>query len=110
MFVVWIARRRVLVRVFGVRGGGRGERRRRVRAVRDVLYGATAHLTAAPELARAHGITYLIHKHAPSVFVRGGDDDQMMLDEILRDRRELMVNGGAPPEREASTAGPRAVF
>ena len=90
-------------------GGGRGERRRRVRAVRDVL-SAHAHLTAAPELARAHGITYLIHEHAPCVFVRGGDDDQMMLDEILRDRRELMVNGGAPPEREASTGEPRAVF
>ena len=68
-----------------------------------MCFTAHAHLTAAPELARAHGITYLIHKHAPSVFVRGGDDDQMMLDEILRDRRELMVNGGAPPEREAST-------
>lgn len=68
-----------------------------------MCFTAHAHLTAAPELARAHGITYLIHEHAPCVFVRGGDDDQMMLDEILRDRRELMVNGGAPPEREAST-------
>ena len=68
-----------------------------------MCFAAHAHLTAAPELARAHGITYLIHEHAPCVFVRGGDDDQMMLDEILRDRRELMVNGGAPPEREAST-------
>ena len=48
-----------------------------------MCFTAHAHLTAAPELARAHGITYLIHKHAPSVFVRGGDDDQMMLDEAL---------------------------
>lgn len=59
-----------------------------------MCFAAHAKLSATPELGRAHGIEFVVHEHAPRSFARGGDDDQGMLDEILRDRRELMVNGG----------------
>ena len=36
---------------------------------------------------------FRVHDHAPECFVRTGDEDQMALDEILSDRRNLMVNG-----------------
>jgi len=58
-----------------------------------MCFTAHARLSATPELGRAHGIDFVVHEHEPRSFARGGDDDQVILDEILRDRRELMVNG-----------------
>lgn len=60
-----------------------------------VCFSAHAQLHASPATVAAHGLTHdAVHRHPPMVFVRSGEEDQMMLDEILRDRRELMVNGG----------------
>ena len=72
-----------------------------------VCFSAHAQLHASPATAVAHGLTRdAVHRHPPTVFVRSGEEDQMMLDEILRDRRELMVNGDPTPRR-ASTCSER---
>jgi hypothetical protein len=71
-----------------------------------VCFSAHAQLHASPATAVAHGLTRdAVHRHPPA-FVRSGEEDQMMLDEILRDRRELMVNGDPTPRR-ASTCSER---
>lgn len=80
-----------------------GEDGRREYALCAMCYAAHAQLSAAPALARMHGITYVIHDHEPGVFARGGDEDQMILDEILNDRRVLMVNGSGAEEVTAAT-------
>ena len=70
-----------------------------------MCFAAHAQLSANPDFGRAHGIDFVVHDHDPRAFERGGEDDQLMLNEILRDRRELMVNGrGGSVEVAAKTA------
>jgi hypothetical protein len=82
-----------------------GEDGRREYSLCAMCFAAHAQLSATPALARMHGITYVIHDHEPGVFARGGDEDQMILDEILNDRRVLMVNGSGAEEVSAAVEG-----
>jgi len=75
-----------------------------------MCFGAHAHLSrreggdgkTAGKEAAIDVLGLCVHGHSPDMFIRTGDEDQMALDEILSDRRLLMVNGrGAsqpPPE------------
>jgi hypothetical protein len=81
-----------------------------------MCFGAHAHLsqrttqtsdeTDANVVASSSLMGFRVHDHPPQCFIRTGDDDQMALDEILSDRRNLMVNGRGSAEEDVEATSP----
>lgn len=81
-----------------------------------MCFGAHAHLsqrttqtsdeTVAKVIASSSLMGFRVHDHPPQCFIRTGDDDQMALDEILSDRRNLMVNGRGSAEEDVEATSP----